>query len=297
MKMTKKTLRIRGFFLFTLVGTVVCLPLIILTLSGQLQGRFDQIGIFSKEYAGFQGDFGLSFSELIILMKAYLKSFLKKILIHFDPDFMFFVGDTNLRHSTGKFGVWSWLDILALILVLPLIVKEFFGRIKEKEWKTTWMNQRHLLVLVFCGYISGIVPAALTWEALPHALRSIGSWPFLSLFTAIVFYEMSKRFSGTRVLVLLVALLYSGAFFSHYFFTYPGISSKAFSAEVKNAAISAKKKGAWKEFVPQVDNVLSKLDTVPLYPDNAIRYYLMYYADENCSDSLLQLQKLRQGQE
>ena len=89
------------------------LPLILKTLSGEIQRRSMVLSIFNDSYAR-------QFGKPTISLKLKLLS-VQSLSLHFHPWFLFVQGDSNLRHSTRRVGVWSVLD-LAGVAVLGLVV-------------------------------------------------------------------------------------------------------------------------------------------------------------------------------
>ena len=61
----------------------------------------------------------------------------------------------------------------------------------------------------------------MTWEAVPHALRTIGSWPFLSLITGALASTLTRHSRAWSVSFVCVVTLYSAFYFHDYFTRYP----------------------------------------------------------------------------
>ena len=79
------------------------------TLNGEIQKRFNAISIFSKEYLNSIHSPG-HFKDIIGI-------FINNYFMHFKWDFLFLTGDPSYVHSTRHFGILSWLDMAALLLV------------------------------------------------------------------------------------------------------------------------------------------------------------------------------------
>ena len=129
--------------------------------------------------------------------------FWRNYLAHFRADYLFLSGDQNLRHSTGFVGELSWMDCLALVSVPVIILRwcylTFISKIENSStMQAVW---GWLLCLSLAGFFSGIAPAALTIESLPHALRSIGAWPFLALLSSLLLWKMCSVWRWFRAVI------------------------------------------------------------------------------------------------
>jgi hypothetical protein len=179
---------------------VFCGPLLVLTLSGELQGRFDQLAIWNRDYLAARGDVSTGMA---------LRAFLDNLTLFLHPDYWIFRGDANLRHHFGFGGMLSPLDVLAWLGFFVL----FLGQGLRREPVLP-------VLLLFTGLIAAILPAALTSEGNPHALRSNTSVVFLAGLTGLFLAELQERWSGTAAAILAVAalsaVLYGWAFFTVY---------------------------------------------------------------------------------
>ncbi len=253
-------------FLFVVVTSI---PLVTFTLNGLLGKRIVNLSIFNKTYSG--GTY-----------LGVLKLFFENVLAHLSPRYLFWSGDANLRHSTGLFGEMSWLDDYALLLAFGLRLG-FLTPAAQPVRRYQKRDQRlakaftGLLVFSLWGFIAGILPAALTWEGIPHALRSIGSWPFLSLFTGIVIWRgcgMSRVVSHCTVIISFVFALLFGY---SYFIDYPVSAKPWFDANVKEAAMEAKRTGNWSGF--------AQSGTAAGYASVSLRYYMIHYGGMSCAQT------------
>src|SRR5262249_2995572 len=91
------------------------------------------------------------------------------------PQFLLTHGDGNLRHSTGTSG-------LLLVTTLPALLAGLAHCVRR--WSAPF--SRFLLV----GVLLGALPAALTAEGTPHALRSAGMLPFLLVLMGLGWKEL-----------------------------------------------------------------------------------------------------------
>jgi len=84
--------------------------------------------------------------------------FIFNYITHFGPNFLFFNGDALPRHSIPEMGQMTLVDMA--LLPIGLI------------W--TLRRRRPLAGALLAAFLCGPIPAALTREGIPHALRSIG---------------------------------------------------------------------------------------------------------------------------
>ncbi len=196
-------------------------PLLKKTLNGEIQGRFEMLSVFNKPY----------------LMRTYgsatfwdgLHELLKNIYLLLSPAYLFLHGDGNLRHSTGSFGIWSWLDAVGIFTALAVLLLIVFRRSKVKILKFE-------VSFIVAGYLAGILPAALTWESNPHALRSFGAMTFLVLAVGggLRFLWDYSRFARASVVGLgFVSFLF---FVNVYFVDYPKIAGPWFDMQIPEIA-------------------------------------------------------------
>jgi hypothetical protein len=87
-----------------------------------------------------------------------LGRFIVNYLAHFDPRFLFLQGDTNLRHGVPGWGALAHADVLMVVWGVIIIARANLAL------------RGALLAALLCAPI----PAALTREGIPHALRALG---------------------------------------------------------------------------------------------------------------------------
>jgi len=141
--------------------------------------------------------------------------FVGNYLAHLSPRFLFLSGDSNLRHSVLSMGELYHFEFPLLCLALYGI----FRKGREHD------------VLVVLWALLGIVPAALTNESVPHALRCIASVPAFALLSGRGFGELltlckPKRVARLSAIALAVVVPLSvGMFLGDYFVDYPVYSA------------------------------------------------------------------------
>jgi hypothetical protein len=264
-------------------------PIVIRLASGHDTKRMLYVSIFSPEWLNaHHGE--LSPARYLVF------TFLDNLWLHLRPSYLFGTGDPNLRHSTQLVGQLSPVDMLAVLLaavgfcwVVVLGFREM-SRPGNTHWPRLDRVEQMLVVVAFCsalGVVCATFPAALTWEGLPHALRSIGAWPFVALFSGAVLALAQKRLPSVPALTAVVALAYSGYFLPQYFRVYRNADPGIFHRDISEALIAAKQA---QRPVP-VLRVLRPF--TKRYGQEVLRYYLMHDAGLKCQESLATYEQMR----
>jgi len=223
-----RRLRARAFVAFALSSAVVALPLLLYTFSGELNERGMIEAVFSPEYVSKNRG---ADPAIVFIVKTTLANF----AAHFSPGYLFFTGDANARHSTQRIGELGFVEVLAVGIGVLLILARWFGGAARRPGNGpggSW-QARQLVSFSCFAVLAGILPAALCYTGVPHALRSIGAWPF----QAVVFGFLLSRFAGhgagaVRV-IAAVAVLHSAWFAHAYFVEYPKIDDRWFHGSLK----------------------------------------------------------------
>ncbi|MET0790482.1 MAG: hypothetical protein ABW061_03095 [Polyangiaceae bacterium] len=254
----EKSFTWRRVAIVAFAATVVLTPIVLRNSAGELLRRSRALSIFSDAYLEPLGGFS---------MPRVIGIFLSNFFSHFSWSYLLVSGDANVRHSTQLFGEWSWIDGVLMVLAFVLLLKrKLFERAPEASLR------KRVLCFAIYGYATGVIPAALTNDGLPHALRSIAAWPFLVIGLALVadrLGELSQHFPG---LLGTASLVYFCFFLSQYFSNYPTFSRHAFHAGVEKAALLSESRDDWRLFDRYVGN----------YIDIGKYYYYMHYGHERC---------------
>jgi hypothetical protein len=198
-------------------------------LSGELLGRYGEIGVFATRYRALIPHW---YSYPLIIVENYFK--------HFSLQFLFIFGDRNLRHSTQQFGELGWLDILALMCGAALFVEFLIRRYRNlSEEIATYKSG--LRICWWCA-MTGFVPAALTWEGLPHALRSISVWPFWAIIAGCLLSRFVEKHSWMAPIVALVGLVFCATFLRVYFYGYPSETQTSYYFDVSHKQLAEEAK-------------------------------------------------------
>ena len=206
---------------------VVSIPWILRMLDPIFMEHANSLAIWSNY-------FGMPYAHANIFRLTSI--FIVQFVQHFSFNFLFLSGDASLRSSIQSFGILSWLDYLALIILIYLIAKKYF----IKNYQPIFHSyQTQLLITGFIGIIAGVTPAALTVEGIPHALRAIAAWPFFALITGIVFSRLAQIMIGKRILVctLIIGLSFYTLYIFHYFYFYPKKAEYAFQGGDSNSGL------------------------------------------------------------
>lgn len=105
-------------------------------------------------------------------------AFVKSMVIHLA---MFnFRGDGNWRHNIAGSPVLFWPIGILFLIGLFISTKEFFLSLKKKDCPSFLLHSTLLAWLLVM-----LLPSALTYEGIPHSLRSIGAIPPVFIFSAM----------------------------------------------------------------------------------------------------------------
>lgn len=243
---------------FLLTMALVSLPLVYLTLTGEIQGRWRLLSVFSQDH--LQNRYGSTNPFYGWL------TFAKNVARHFSPGFLFIHGDFSDRSSTKYVGLLSGVDMLAILALLVGTVRRnsrFFG----------------FLLLCAAGHLCAVAAASFTWDAIPQALRTYGGSPFVMLFTGVVLREAIDRFRLAAPAILTVSCIFSGYFLWAYFTKYPHIDPTWFDNRVSESARANLPDGRWERFLA------ANHDYLP----SGLHYYLMAYGGHTCEGSAARL--------
>jgi 4-amino-4-deoxy-L-arabinose transferase-like glycosyltransferase len=254
---------------------VVGLPLAWRLSDGTLMGRSKALSILGDDYVrGHRGQL----QPLVFIVKQTMDNLFE----HLRPSYLFFTGDANLRHSTQIMGELGWLDILALacfgLAVGAAISKAF------RQATVAGEPPSRLWLVAGCAVVAGAfgtLPAALCWEGLPHALRSMGAWPAVALFTGACLSAVWSRSRVVPVVALALALAQTAHFVPYYFRVYPKASYSAWGGELRAAAET----GDPARFAGEARR----------YSDLEFRYYLMRNFGDTCVSSRERAEQIRSG--
>jgi hypothetical protein len=254
----------KAFSVFSFFFILFSVPLILKIVNGELMGRFNELSIFSGDYLRSIGRTA-SFGDLF-------KLFIWNYKVHFSPDFLFLTGDQNIIHSTRRFGLLSWLDMMALLAGVGIGLRWLVKGVRSsfKMSRSLW-----LVIFLLGNIFLAVIPAALTNEGLPHSLRTIGAWPFMMLLSAFFLGRVCRSFGAWGMVApVLVSAIFAFFLLKVYFGEYVHESKGYFSFWTREEARSARTDEDWLKFLYHYR-----------HDDYHFRYYTMSMRGLSCSDS------------
>jgi len=150
-----------------------------------------------------------------------IAAFLKSLGVHLLA--LFSNGDANWRHNFPGEAQLFWPVAFLFVAGIIYSLWVMYEGIKYRNWNMTAAH-----ATLFAWFFALILPAALTVEGIPHALRAIGLMPVVFIFAAfgfllfvkLVFPHRHERSDfwpfGVGTALILIFLLASSQF-SHYF--------------------------------------------------------------------------------
>lgn len=158
--------------------------------------------------------------------------FLQNYAAHFSPGFLLATGDANLRHGLGR-GVLTTPEIMGTVTAVFVLV--FSKKLR--------LSRRGRSFALFCllWILLAPIPASLTREGIPHALRTQMALPAWQLLAAYVLVEAARsnkqRLNRVLFTAGIIGLTAIGAYLtiSTYFRTYPRDSALEWQYGVKQA--------------------------------------------------------------
>ena len=254
--------QIIGFFLILLIA---CIPLIHGSLYGNLLERFKGVSIFNTEYLQSIG----KTRNLHDISEVFIRNY----VLHFSPEYLFTIGDPSWEHSTRRFGILSWVEVLGLVSLLFFLIFRFKDIAPHRRW----------LIFIAANFFLSIVPASLTNSDLHISLRTISALPFECLLSAYGLWLLYRRWEFFLPITAILSIVFAFFFLKIYFTVYPEESKGWFSYWTMEEALNAKTDKDWIRFMVNYKD-----------QDYHFRYYLMHYRGESCSSSRAKWIKLRE---
>ncbi len=156
-----------------------------------------------------------------------INTFFRNYFSFFSPDFLFFKGDSVLRHSTGMVG--EFFPFLLPFMIYGAFV--FFQKEKGRM-KLTFL----IWILV------SPIPAAITKDGATYLLRVITLMPFLTYFCTLGIVESFGLFKKKLPKYLLgTSLVFIGLYSTYYFYygyfhVYPALAASSYEFGFKELA-------------------------------------------------------------
>jgi hypothetical protein len=155
---------------------------------------------------------------------------IKQFFTHLSPQFLFISGDQNIRHSIGVFGELSYLDLATYIATLISLI---YLMAKRQSLIAISSASQLLVSIALLGIVANTLPAALTNEGAPHALRSLGAWPFYALLTGLCLDFLSRQFNAKYVttLAVIVGVVFFSIYQFYFYSEYKVIAKEHFASD------------------------------------------------------------------
>ncbi len=230
----RRSIHWRSVLSFTVVFILSLWPMV----AGYDARRFNEISILNHDFLRSIGSTGGPADIVRIFIHNYS--------LHLSPKFLFLTGDPSYVHSTGHLGTLSWLDSAALIIFIVFLALVFL----RHSWQDNpLIKHRRWLLFLTVNFFIGIVPSALTYQELPHALRMCGSWPMMMLFTGFMWFSVAECLAAWWPVLALAGILSGGILTYQYFTIYPQESKGMFDYWVKDTAEQLRTPEDWQKFM------------------------------------------------
>lgn len=189
------------FVVYVGVGILTCVPLITAFIQYDMLARLRSTSNFSAQET----------SDFYLL----LKEFFYHVYLHIHM--LFVVGDSNWRHNLSGQPQLSPIVSLGLCLSLAVMIGQF---IKLPTRSFVFSDAMKPLLLLLGWVFVAMLPAALSNQALPHALRALGMvvpCQILSAFGYAALIEYCYKrfqkplFTRLSIVLLLVMVVYQTA--------------------------------------------------------------------------------------
>lgn len=203
---------LKGSSLMLLATFFTALPIGLYFLFGHMQDFFGRVG-------------GISVFSQSNPLLAFFESMARHLA-------MFNIyGDPNMRHNYSGDPQLFWPIGLLFLIGFYLLFKKGVKSLKEKNW-----IEFIPCAALFIWFFTMLLPGALTYEGLPHALRVIGVIPAVYIMAAFggifVFEKLKLKIKSKKILAgIVIAFIACSAFFPLYRYFYQW----AQNPETKNA--------------------------------------------------------------
>ncbi|MET0389158.1 MAG: hypothetical protein ABW321_24505 [Polyangiales bacterium] len=245
-------------------------PLVVRSLDPRFMSRTAHLLILTPDYVRERG------GERPILF--VVSQLLDNLHEHLRPSFLFLTGDSSLRHSSQIIGQLSALDDLALVGLVGLIVKRFVTTESPAAARPARVS---IVIGSAIAGLCGVLPAALTCDGLPHALRAIGAWPAVALCTGTVLGALAARYRWAPWLIVMLAGWQTLYVVPRYFTDYRERARGEFQAELRTAAESHQ--------MPQL------MAAGRAKHEDQLRYFLIQELGYGCESSREPAARIRRG--
>ena len=263
-KLGRKQFAWSWFFAGTLSFLIITIPLMQATLDGDLQSRFNLVIITNPYYLAENGG-----SDPFNVLRLFVLNLLR----HLSPQFLFLTGDINPRHSAQIWGEISPPELVTLFIGFAFLI---YRALRDKSLNYLKTGTAPWALFFFLLFFLGLVPPALTWESIPHALRGICAWPFIAITAGLLYDCFTASWEESKLFIIASCVLFALFFYPYYFGYYPETAQSLFDSEVGKAFDEYKGR---KVLPPQF------IEKAKVYSIPASRYHIMRALGIPCSDT------------
>ena len=129
------------------------------------------------------------------------------------------VGDMNWRHNFPPYPLLDVLTGLAFLFGFIYSLKKFIHLLWLRIYRKTFKPELEIYAFLISGFFIMLIPEFFSFEGNPHALRSIGTLPFVFIFAGLAFeylFNSAKKapYFNQKLIqtALIFALLFIGIF-------------------------------------------------------------------------------------
>jgi len=252
------------FFAVILSFLIISIPLIRAIFDADLQSRFDLVIITNPNYLAENGG-----SDPLNVLRLFIWNLLR----HLSPQFLFLTGDINPRHSTQIWGEISLPELVTLFTGFAFLICR---ALRDRSLNCLKTGNAPWALFFFLLFFLGLVPAALTWESVPHALRGICAWPFIGISAALFYDCFSASWREAKPIIIGSCFLFALFFYSYYFAYYPITAESLFDVPANKA---------FDEYKGQKMLPPHMIQQAKVYSIPASRYHMMRTLEISCNDS------------
>jgi len=279
----------RRFVLAALVLGLLMTPTLLMLLDGKINGRIEGVAIFGSGWLNNnRGTHGRTAFVLI--------TFLDNVLLHLRPSYLFFSGDPNGRHSPHVVGQLSFLDSLAVLLMVAMIVRAARTLVRQMTASSAPPIQvidhgsTTMLMVAASSFLAGAFgtfPAALTHDSLPHSLRSIGAWPFVPFFTGAVLAMAWAKRQWILPATAIVSVAFTVYYLPRYHEAYKVLDGGLFQREIADGFAKDRVANPKVSFTETLSHYL-------YHGDDLLRYFAITEGKVTCDESVDVLREIRE---
>lgn len=208
----KQLIKLKKYFFISLIlFFVLVLPIILFFVQGKGLIRYGSVGITAEEglvhrVSKVRGESTLPQPlPRLLYNKATFTSyyFASNYLSHFSPEFLFIKGASHVEHHVQGIGELYLIQAPFLLLgIFILLFKVRWLKLEDDKLK----NYKKYRAILFLWLMLAFIPASLTNDSIPNALRTAIAIPTFQIITAlglVVVVELTRK---NRILILTLSV-------------------------------------------------------------------------------------------